>query len=189
MDNNKPSPIEVGQRIRNIRLEKGMSMDDFGFLIDGSAKSGTIANWETGKNLPNPNRLKRIAEIGNTTTLYLLYGILPLDNQYILPKEDSDEIKLVLNQDKTLNIKESILKSVVEDLTTFNYSNLNEFDLSLLFHSLEFIKLDSDEQIEKLLIKFISNLNWKIKNQSIDKDIITKKLENIITDFENDIEL
>lgn len=74
MDNQKPSPIEVGQRIKNIRQQEGLSMDDFGSKVDGKAKSGAVANWETGKNLPNSNRLKRIAEIGNVSVDFLLHG-------------------------------------------------------------------------------------------------------------------
>lgn len=49
-------------------------MSEFASRIDGKAKSGTISNWETGKNLPNNERLKRIAEIGNIDVNELLYG-------------------------------------------------------------------------------------------------------------------
>lgn len=68
-------PVKVGQRIRNIRKSKlGMSMNDFGYEIDKIAKSGTVSNWETGKNLPNNERLKRIAQLGGISVDELLYG-------------------------------------------------------------------------------------------------------------------
>ena len=62
----------IGKRIKRIREELGISMSDFALLIDDKAKSGTVANWETGKNLPNRKRLNRIAELGNTTVNQLL---------------------------------------------------------------------------------------------------------------------
>lgn len=71
----KNDPIQVGARIRNIRTHHlGLSMSDFGKMIDSNVKSGTVSNWETGKNLPNNSRLKKIAELGNTTVDKLLYG-------------------------------------------------------------------------------------------------------------------
>lgn len=72
--NTKPNPVSVGNRIREIRNNKGLSMSEFASRIDEKAKSGTISNWETGKNLPNNERLKRIAEIGNLSVDELLYG-------------------------------------------------------------------------------------------------------------------
>lgn len=66
------STHSVGERIKRIREELGISMSDFALLIDDKAKSGTVANWETGKNLPNRKRLNRIAELGNTTVNQLL---------------------------------------------------------------------------------------------------------------------
>ena len=65
-------PKSVGQRIRNIRQILGDSMEQFAKKIDDKAKSGTVSNWETGKNLPNANRLKKISELGDTTVHELL---------------------------------------------------------------------------------------------------------------------
>ena len=66
------STYSVGERIKRIREELGISMSDFALLIDDKAKSGTVANWETGKNLPNRKRLNKIAELGNTTVNQLI---------------------------------------------------------------------------------------------------------------------
>ena len=64
--------IEVGNRIKDIRLSLGLTMEEFANEIDSKSKSGTVSNWETGKNLPNANRLKKIAELGDTTVQELL---------------------------------------------------------------------------------------------------------------------
>lgn len=67
-------PIQVGQRIKDTRLSLGLTTVEFGQRIDGIVKSGTVANWETGKNLPNKRRLKVIAELGGITVAELLCG-------------------------------------------------------------------------------------------------------------------
>lgn len=73
--------VEVGQRIRKIRKTLNLSMEKFGQLIDGLPRS-TVNNWERGINLPKPESINRIAEIGHVTNEYLLYG--DQENQYIL---------------------------------------------------------------------------------------------------------
>lgn len=55
----------------------GLSMEAFGKLIDTNVQSGTVSNWETGKNLPNNSRLlkiSRIAEISMEELLGELYS-------------------------------------------------------------------------------------------------------------------
>lgn len=66
---------EIGKRIRQIRVGLGLSMAKFGEEIDKSSpvKSGVVSNWENGKQIPNNQRIKRIAELGNMTTNKLLY--------------------------------------------------------------------------------------------------------------------
>lgn len=49
-------------------------MAKFGELIDDRVQSGTVSNWETGKNLPNNERLKIIASLGDISIDELLYG-------------------------------------------------------------------------------------------------------------------
>ncbi|HEM3694720.1 TPA: helix-turn-helix domain-containing protein [Streptococcus suis] len=68
MNNN----IQVGERIKQIRLSLGESMEKFGERF-GTSK-GTVNNWEKGRNLPNKENLKKISELGQMTVNELLYG-------------------------------------------------------------------------------------------------------------------
>lgn len=68
--------LEVGTRIRNIRIEKGLSMEEFGKLFNTS--KGTVNNWEKGRNLPNKENLKSIALLNDITVDELLTGKEPL---------------------------------------------------------------------------------------------------------------
>lgn len=62
----------IGERIKNIRQQKGMTLEEFGKMF-GASKSN-VRSWEIGKNLPNPERLKTIAKIADISVDTLLYG-------------------------------------------------------------------------------------------------------------------
>nr|DAF27049.1 MAG TPA: helix-turn-helix domain protein [Caudoviricetes sp.] len=63
----------VGARIREIRLSKGMTLEEFGKLFEAS--KGSAQGWEVGRNTPNPGRLKKIAEFANISVQDLLHGV------------------------------------------------------------------------------------------------------------------
>lgn len=63
----------VGVRIANIRDRHNKTLEEFGKMIDGATKSN-VSKWEKGDVLPNRRRLKRIAEIGDTSVSELLHG-------------------------------------------------------------------------------------------------------------------
>lgn len=60
------------EKIRQIRKNLGLSMEEFGKLFNPPASKGGVSNWENGYNLPNNERLKRIAELGNTSVAEIL---------------------------------------------------------------------------------------------------------------------
>ena len=62
----------VGSRIRQIRTNKGYTLESFGKLF-GASKSN-VQKWETGFTLPNKERLSTIAKIADITVNELLYG-------------------------------------------------------------------------------------------------------------------
>ena len=83
----------VGRRIKQIRINKGCTLEAFGKVINASKSS--ISEWEKGKNVPNRSRLEIIAKKGNMTVNELLYGDTEKDIQDLyeqiikLPKEDA----------------------------------------------------------------------------------------------------
>lgn len=66
---NKP---RVGVRIKEIRLEKGMTTKEFGSLF--GASDSNVTSWEKGRTLPNKERLKSIADLAGMTVQQLLEG-------------------------------------------------------------------------------------------------------------------
>lgn len=64
--------IAVGARIREIRLARGETLEEFGKRLE--ARKGVICNWERGRNLPNKRHIKEIADMANISVQELLYG-------------------------------------------------------------------------------------------------------------------
>ena len=68
----KDDKIKLGERIKQIRLEKGMTTKEFGSLL--GATDSNITSWEKGRTSPNPERLKMISKIVDISVEELLYG-------------------------------------------------------------------------------------------------------------------
>lgn len=66
----KEEKVLIGRRIKEIRLEKGMTTKEFGKLF--GATDSNVTSWEKGRTSPTPERLKAIAKIGDTTVEELL---------------------------------------------------------------------------------------------------------------------
>ena len=71
----------VGSRIKQIRLNKGYTLESFGKLF--GASKGNVQQWENGISLPNKERLATISKIADMTVNELLYGN---------PEKDKEEL-------------------------------------------------------------------------------------------------
>lgn len=177
---------QVGQRIKEIRLRIGASMTEFGKIIDGydpngKIRSGTVSNWETGKNLPNNDRLKKIAEIGNVDVSFLLTGI---SNDTNLSSMDFLRLSLENVKAKELANKESY-KRLNNFLWNISDNKFDEETINLLYSSLLFAQLNepSNKDIDPKKIRFlnyiINHLNLKLKK---DTDFTTDELVNDLSE-------
>lgn len=63
---------QVGQRIKAIRLAKGMNQKEFAKFTSVTVTG--VQYWEYGKNLPSKERLKIIADLAGMTVQKLLEG-------------------------------------------------------------------------------------------------------------------
>ncbi len=62
--------IEIGKRIRELRLERKLSQNQMAELL--SVSQDTISLWETGKSLPSAEYLIEISKNFNVSTDYIL---------------------------------------------------------------------------------------------------------------------
>ena len=70
----------VGSRIKQIRTNKGYTLEAFGKLFNVSKSN--VLKWEQGQSLPNKERIASISKIADITVNELLYGSIDefLDN-------------------------------------------------------------------------------------------------------------
>ena len=126
----------IGERIKNIRQQRGMTLEEFGKMF-GASKSN-VRSWEIGKNLPNPERLKTIAKIADISVDTLLYGKM------------KERISKMLSQIAKTNPKfnsidvRGVTRRVYHTLPSMDYTNkeLEEF----IIHELETLFVDGVPQ-------------------------------------------
>lgn len=163
----KPDPNEVGPRIKEIRFKLGYSMSEFARHIDEKAKSGTVSNWETGKNLPNNKRLKKIAELGGVSLLYLLKGEKSIDElsdtELDSLFDNREEFSVKYNTSRTWDLKSNFIKLANEDLSDWQLSTLNNSLKLILTFS------DSDEVLS--LFDSILENSRIVLSQKFDKSL------------------
>lgn len=66
--------VKLGQRIREIRNRVGYSLEDFGQAVSPPANKSIVSRWESGKSIPNNQRIKSISKLGSMTSENLLFG-------------------------------------------------------------------------------------------------------------------
>lgn len=135
----------LGDRIKNIRLELGETMEEFGSRFNTS--KGTINNWEKDRNKPNKANLKAIADLGGMTVTELLYGIPYIDNtvdeylydnfkEYVKTKDEVGELNVRLLRDSLIEgalsvfgLGEDLSRKSVDDFDEHNsrIKNLKEY--------------------------------------------------------------
>lgn len=199
--------VAVGKRIKNIRLEKGYSMKEFGIelgrLLDANrVKEGIISRWENGISLPNNERLKAIADFGDMTVDDLLHG--NFNDLYIKPK-----IEKALNYfsyETTKVDKEKIINEAFKiykensAIYQFNhvphgYIHLEEIaSLASAFKKLNIKSEVNTAMIEfALLISFVDKiLDNKLILSGIYSDINVStndilNIENVLKDIHNEL--
>ena len=62
----------VGLRIKQIRMNKGYTLEEFGKLFE--ANKSIVLRWENGTSLPHKGRLISISKLANLSVNELLYG-------------------------------------------------------------------------------------------------------------------
>ncbi|MGH2107846.1 helix-turn-helix domain-containing protein [Aerococcus urinaeequi] len=146
---------EIGRRINSIRIEKGDNLREFGERIarkmnipkDQAPADSLVSRWEKGKNRPNNERLKAIADIGNKTVEYLLYGGVDVKKIYdecllslkkldgaknsmsINPEVDpliTDEVNGLILNDKLIEASE-LLSEIEEDFLPLLRSRIEKY--------------------------------------------------------------
>lgn len=62
----------LNERLRNLRLAKGLTLQQVGDAFGISRSS--VSSWESGTNQPDPRKLEKLADLFGTTVNYLVTG-------------------------------------------------------------------------------------------------------------------
>lgn len=150
-----------GQRIKQIRKEKKLSLEAFGELLDPPAPKSLVWNWERERNLPKKDRLKQIAEIGDVSETFLKYGIKNLEYDNLFGEFSSQiniENKLKELPDSTKKIFEEIayhnfmvieVQQELNELSESGY-DIDEDNFNFYYDTIDQAPSDSIEKAEKI---------------------------------------
>ena len=64
---------DLGQKIKELRMDKGLTMEEFGKLFDAS--KSIVSRWERDISVPNEKRLKHIAKLAGKSVSEFVYGV------------------------------------------------------------------------------------------------------------------
>lgn len=202
----------LGRRIKAIRLKLGLTMEEFIERIDnkpGRGRSGTVNNWEAGKNAPNKQRLKKIADLGGVSVEYLINGnhfsnkeALELLEKSInydeikefqLSNEDKKKVNAVrlegsITADRMLEFnKKKVLKLLDREREYVDKIPIGKYEAEIynsFISLLELLRLHGspDQQIdfESVIISM-----WQIANGKMeyDKDDIFSNVDKLLSSF------
>lgn len=207
----------VGQRIRQIRLNKGLTFNDFGDLF--GASRGNVQAWEYGTSLPNKGRLKKISKIGSITVNELLYGSIDefLENNIEeLLANSKYPYKSIL---KSFDLKEACLiyidninivekdKISINDINTIEQA-FNEVldgiisEILEKYNNMKNILINDKELVEKCCTEYLStssdkysynyfeelNKNFFRKDTTMDDDVFSSIKETMFLGFFDNID-
>lgn len=65
--------MSLGQKIKELRMDKGLTMEEFGKLFDAS--KSIVSRWERDISVPNEKRLKHIAKLAGKSVSEFVYGV------------------------------------------------------------------------------------------------------------------
>ena len=103
----------LGERIKNLRLERGYDQKELGTLLNVNASS--ISNWETNRRSPDLKTLVQIADFFGVTTDYLLCRTDLKTGE--LTKDDETHITIQLDRRKFPN--GLVEKEIIDKLELF----------------------------------------------------------------------
>lgn len=119
----------IGNRINKIRLEKGMTLEEFGKLF-GATKSN-VSKWCKGQALPNPERMKQIAKIGDTTISELIKIDEVKPSKKLAHKETIKKVLSITLPD--VDINEDALNNVTSLVSELDYIDFSLPDIAAIY--------------------------------------------------------
>ncbi|MDZ4411716.1 helix-turn-helix domain-containing protein [Bacillus cereus] len=169
----------VGMRIAEIRRDKGLTLEDFGKLVDNAGKS-IVSKWEKGSTIPNNKRIKIISEIGDITIDDLLYGSMenfifnnlekffPEGEEFIPSIVPAREIRVLAHELGENNIRISNIEEIKKAIN----SKIPQWKVDFQKEVNNYLKLISNHKdLKKQVYEVIQSEKSSIKNLNLIDDV------------------
>lgn len=183
----------VGSRIKQIRMNKGYTLEAFGKLFNAS--KGNVQQWENGVSLPNKERLASISKIADMTINELLYGSIDefLDNNLVSILEYQTGNKIPSNEEysiarlqfkKWLEDRNITLENIhyIYDYIDQNNASWNPWNIDINYlETMENIRVNMQKETYQLveLIEMLTEKDRKQLTKKIISKLKTYKLSDI----------
>lgn len=204
---NKIDKKALGLRIRAIRQEKGMTLEEFGKLF--GAGKGLVSRWENGLSVPSPERIKAIAKVGNKTVselygskfdkrtlrnnfvhgIFSLQTIKNLTNEWFSAWFDSNQVTLLLSYVGSVdaNYLYKLFGRMVlfKEISVSLKDELNEFERykqakQLVIEEIsEYIYTNMTDNIENLSHSYVSFANLDFTYSTEVYTLLVETTENV----------
>lgn len=111
----------IGKRVRELRMERGMSQQELGLAIGVTKVS--ICGYENGTRLPNLEKLIKLAEVLETSTDYLLgreVTVINEENKTYIGSISYEDVCFVLELRHYPNLYNKLLKDAKRSASIIN---------------------------------------------------------------------
>lgn len=118
----------LGERIKEKRLELGMSQQQLGDLFDPKVKRASISRWESNVSNPEIDKLPILARKFKTTIDYLIMGDISKSKTTSIDNEENNlfpKFFEVLNKIRELSFEKKINRAQLDDIDEIISSNAN----------------------------------------------------------------
>lgn len=173
----------LNERIKMIRIKKGMTMEEFGEHILNANKS-VVSKWEKGLTVPNNERLKMIAQFGNISVSELLYGLdSELKEKVSKYTEEimKTEIREMQSQKYKLLYDPLFKKETIDYLVTrYNFTDLT--DIGIKQYTKELLDVFLDKEIYERKYKPHSDKHAIELTYDLLKDLVMERIDSYFRD-------
>lgn len=181
----------VGSRIKQIRMNKGYTLEGFGKLFNAS--KGNVQQWENGVSLPNKERLASISKIADMTVNELLYGttyefinnnfdnLLSDENKQIIEKNalDKDFLRHWLSNK---NYHEVDINDIDKLQYVFNSKIERYYHTSIVGNKVK--EIDEKEIIDGIIDKYMNYMSNSFQSEELKKTDTGKALLEFVKEAE-----
>lgn len=163
---------ELGKRIKKIRLDLGETAEQFGNRFDPKANRSLVSAWENGRYKPAPERLKQIAELGDTTVDKLLYG--KIDSKY-----DVEKLRNAIEETTLADFDQVAFDNVVNAINEADFLDFGLTDVAVMYSN-NLLEEYPDIKDLKSLLEYLKTGH---KNMSHFLDVIPEEKYDVLMDL------